>query len=139
MRSNDELLTDIALSVARRSPLKKYQTGAILVRNGIVVSNGWSHVGLRLTACYGVHAEIHALMRARHLDLEGATCYVGTYRSRSQRIVTSKPCRTCALALLKAGVSFITYVCEGAAPESIDLNNLPIDLKRYAKPYATNS
>lgn len=138
MTTHDALLST-TLNYARRSCLSRYQTGAVLVSNGVVVSTGWSHVGMRLHECYAIHAEMHALMRARHIDLTGATCVIAAYRTHSERIVPSKPCHTCAHALSKAGILDVLYYDDAGEAIALNLDPMPSDLKRYRKPANVNA
>ncbi len=100
-----------AATIAKRSTMRSHKTGAIIVRSGTVLSNGWSH-----TPAYklsngqrSIHAEIHALARGRHLYLHGTEIYIATVSGKSGNLVSAKPCLDCAIALRAAGVYEVIY------------------------------
>jgi tRNA(Arg) A34 adenosine deaminase TadA len=100
-----------AIKIANRSSIRKHRTGAIIVSNEVVVSNGWSHIPATkvLTSCRSLHAELHALARARYrYNLNGAACYVATL-SAADNVVNAKPCLQCAIALRAAGVEIVYF------------------------------
>lgn len=105
---------DEAIKIATRSSLMRHRTGAVIVRDGKIISNGWSHIPATrvLTSRRSLHAELHALSRTRHrININGATCYIATL-SRADNRVNSWPCLHCAIALRAAGilrVCFTTY------------------------------
>ncbi len=74
--------------------------GALLVRNGEVLTRGWNHP---IGGCDPtLHAEIHALRQAaeaeRNYRLPGTTLYV-----------TLEPCAMCAGAIVHARVQHVVY------------------------------
>lgn len=126
-------LEEEVIAIAHRSPLGRYKTGALLIRDDEILSTGWSHVGsIRHASTYSVHAEMHALMRARHLDLEGAICM--TITTRGMRAFAALPCANCARALTKAGIEAVItdniryYLPTGHSASYV--------LKSYARPDA---
>lgn len=119
--------------IANRSPLPKYKTGALLVSDGVVISTGWSHIGANLNNSYSVHAELHALWRALHLDVSGATCHTITLRSNGT-LFPAIPCRSCAKSLIAAGIeTVITDGYEYDLAFSID------SLRKYMRPDAVRT
>ncbi len=90
-----------ALELARRAEAEgEVPVGAVLVRNGEVIGEGWNHpIGaVDPTA----HAEIRALRAgakaADNYRLPGTTLYV-----------TLEPCAMCAMALVHARVARVVY------------------------------
>lgn len=94
-----------------RSTHKRHMTGCIILnKKGKVISDGCSHSSsLRLNELRSIHAEIHALGRGRHSDLNGAIAYVETIARKSGNVTMSKPCLTCAIALRTAGIKEVIY------------------------------
>jgi deoxycytidylate deaminase len=129
----------VALQMAGRSPLRRYKTGAVIVRNTTVVSTGWSHYGMRLSSVYSMHAELHALLRARHLELSDADIFIANMRPGTNRIVMSQPCATCVAALRTVGITRAHYTVESTTETpifaSMDLT-ASVNLKVYKRPYA---
>jgi len=126
---------DEAVKIAGRSSIGKHKTGAIFVRNGEIISNGWSHVPhYKLhSKKRSLHAELHALARARHLNLNGVECYVATLVSRNDNRVNGKPCLDCAIALKTAGIIWVTYTHQYLGVVDLNLSDPSTfdDLKVY--------
>ena len=128
-----------AIKLAGRSSHQRHRTGAVIAHKDKILAEGWSHVSsLRLKELYSIHAEIHCLAKARHLDLENATCYVATL-TRVDHLTMGKPCLTCAVALRAAGIKTVYFTApysqQGNTPLVLNLDlaaNLD-DLKQYPK------
>lgn len=109
-------MIDEAIKIAKRSTHAKHQTGCVIVdvssKTPIIVSNGWSHKGNwdYGTGLYSVHAEIHALVRCKHLELNSNyVAYVATIARKSGNVVNSESCLTCATALVAAGITQVVF------------------------------
>lgn len=106
-------LWQAALRQARRSPLPRYRMGAALwdPQRERLVSTGCAHaVGGRLAECNSLHAERHALRRARRADLAGSWCaVVSLNHSGTGMSWSAQPCVSCARALAQAGVGWVMY------------------------------
>ena len=115
---------DIAFTLARRSPLYRYGTGAvILAPNGEPVARGWSHpIGHTLDRYRTVHAELHALSRLRG-DLPGGVCLVATIAKRSGRQTTARPCQECARLLHDRGITLVRASLPEQGWEALDLDD----------------
>lgn len=124
---------DRAAHIAQRCNFKRFQVGAVLVdKNGHVLSQGWAHVPeTRLTTALSMHAEIHALARAKHVDLRGTFCFVATISRKSGNRTNSRPCATCAVALRAAGVVAAVYTTGNETHETLDLEAPFYGLKLY--------
>src|ERR1051325_4462850 len=107
---------------------KRHMVGAVIVsKRGEIVSDGCAHISnIRHRELASIHAEIHCLGRARHLDLRGATAFVMAQARKSGNVVTGKPCLSCAIALRSAGIKEVYY----STPEEFKLLNLESDLSR---------
>lgn len=102
------------VKIAKRSTHKRYLTGAIIFdKRGEAVSTGWSHTGFKMYNMLSVHAEMHSLWRARHLDLNGFSIYIVTIAGKSGNVTTAKPCINCAIALRSVGIDKIYYSMPG--------------------------
>lgn len=115
-----------ALYAARRSMLKKFSTGAALVKDGKVVEIGWSHVGhVSWNATpYSTHAEVHAIRRAGPLA-KGCDIYIATI-SRKGNITSAQPCVSCADYLTKfKDIGTILYTLQGGNWGQVDSQILP--------------
>lgn len=104
-------MIDTAAHIARRSTMRSHRTGAVIARDGVVISNGWSHTP-HYTLSNGqrsIHAEIHALARGRHKSLDGAEIFIATVSGKSGNLTNGMPCLDCAIALRAAGVYAVHY------------------------------
>lgn len=132
--------TESLLRIAGRSPLSRYKTGALIVYRNEVLATGWSHYGMRLSSMYSVHAELHSLLRSRHLGLSGSEIYIATVRPGTERVVMSKPCANCVHALLAAGIETAFYALESTTGKPrfrrLDLTDPSLTLKVYKRPHA---
>jgi len=120
--SLDDYFIEITKIVAKRSTCLRRPTGAVLVRDKIIISTGYNGAprGLRHCTeigclrekmgipsgkyhelCRGAHAEINAIIQAslNGTSTEGATLYC-----------TSFPCAYCMKALINAKISKIIYI-----------------------------
>lgn len=124
-----------AVKIALRSPQKRFMTGSILLTKDGHEIAGWSHKSnVRLHNLESVHAEIHALGRGRHMNLEGATAYIATVARKSGNITNSRPCLTCAIALNSVGIKTAIYTIDNATYGVLDLTEDLSGLKVY-KPH----
>jgi deoxycytidylate deaminase len=118
-------LIDDAIKIAGRSSIGKHRTGAIIVnKHGVIISNGWSHVPhYKLhSEKRSLHAELHALARARHIKIKGTSIVIATL-TRSSNIVNAKPCLDCAIALRAAGLHTAFFTVNAYTQEWIELDH----------------
>jgi len=113
--TRDEYLMDAAKLAAKRSTCLRLNVGAVLARNGRIIATGYngSPTGFEHCTpdtcgpdkpCYAtVHAEANAIyFAARHgIATEGADMYC-----------TDSPCKTCAEAIINAGIIRFLYLRE---------------------------
>lgn len=125
-------MIDEAIKIARRSSTGKYMTGAVIIRKGKILSNGWNHIpNHKHPKLFSLHAEMHALARARHLDLHGAVVYIAALSRKSGNATLAKPCLNCAIALRAAGIEhFVCTSSNGVITDTLDLE----DFKIYRSP-----
>ena len=90
------------------------QHGAVIVRSGSVLAIGWNkakngHIvfGNGELLCCTVHAEMDALRQVAS-DTTNATMYVARINNHGETRL-SKPCESCARALLDAGIKRVVY------------------------------
>lgn len=105
----DETVFQVARTWARRSTCSRLQVGAVLARDGRVLSTGYNGAPSRVDHCahmddqpceITVHAEANALIFAgRHgVSTEQASLYT-----------TCSPCRACAGLIINAGIREVIY------------------------------
>ncbi len=111
--TKDEYFMNIAKVVSSRGTCEKLQVGAILVRDGSIISTGYNGSPVGEGHCYevghnevaghcqrAVHAEHNAILQAaKHGNsTKGATLYI-----------THFPCNHCLKAIRNAGIEEIVY------------------------------
>lgn len=111
----DKFFLDVARLTAKLSHAKRKQVGAVLAKDGRIVSIGYNGTPAGFDNCCEdkledgslktkknvVHAESNALFFCAKTNIQacGATMYL-----------TLSPCATCALAMIQSGVSRVVYI-----------------------------
>ena len=117
----DRVYMDMAYDQASKSTCLRAKVGAVLVKDGLVVAQGYNNVtggvkdctevgcirdimnipsGQRREICRAICAEQLAISEAARngVDIDGSTAYITTY-----------PCHICAKLLVSSGVNEIVY------------------------------
>ena len=115
---NDNNFINIAKEIASASKCVSKQVGAVIVKDGRILSTGYNGTPSRYTNCneqwhglytkehhewsktYEIHAEMNAIIWAarKGISIEGATIYV-----------TLEPCSECSKNLIASGIERIVY------------------------------
>lgn len=142
-RKMDVMYMDIAYRVAQMSYAERKKVGAIIVKDGNIVSFGWNGTprgfdnacenimsdGSLVTKDELIHAEQNALAKAAKgvIPIDGATLYV-----------TLSPCWYCSGSIIQSGITRVVYDEEYRKPDSIDfLEKAAVmieKIKDYKKP-----
>ena len=119
--SKDEYFMEMAVLASSRSTCLRRKVGAVLVKEGHVLSTGYNGApkglehcevtgcirdklnvpsGERHELCRGVHAEQNAIIQAAYfgVSVDGAKMYI-----------TNHPCSVCAKMMLNAGIVEVIY------------------------------
>ncbi len=119
--SKDEYFMEMAVLASSRSTCLRRSVGAVLVKEGHVLSTGYNGApkglehcevtgcirdkmkvpsGERHELCRGVHAEQNAIIQAAYfgVSVDGAKMYI-----------TNHPCSVCAKMMLNAGIMEVIY------------------------------
>lgn len=100
-----------ALKAAKRSTIRKFQTGAAIYdRHGNLLATGCSHVPeFRLCSTpWSRHAESDALRRCHNLN-DAHTIVIATISRKSGNVTSGKPCPACAKELSRTPIRDIVY------------------------------
>ncbi|MCX6183088.1 MAG: dCMP deaminase family protein [Bacteroidetes bacterium] len=101
----------MAIEWARLSHCTRKQVGAIIVKNGMIISDGYNGTPSGFDNCcendnnethwYVLHAEANAILKlAKSTNSgEGATLYI-----------TLSPCKDCSKLILQAGIKRVVYM-----------------------------
>lgn len=122
--SRDDMLTVICQVVSLRSTCNRAQVGAVIARNGRIISTGYAgapsglphcgppHCDLNIPCTRTVHAEAGAISYAARegIPTEGATLYC-----------THSPCVDCAKLIVNSGIKRVVYINEYRKPEGLEL------------------
>lgn len=115
---NDKNFINIAREIASASKCVSKQVGAVIVRDGRILSTGYNGTPAGYTNCnhhweneytsehhewsktYEIHAEMNAIIWAarKGISIEGATIYV-----------TLEPCSECSKNVIASGIKKIVY------------------------------
>ena len=115
---NDKNFINIAREIASASKCVSKQVGAVIVRDGRILSTGYNGTPAGYTNCknhwngeytsehhewsktYEIHAEMNAIIWAARqgISIEGATIYV-----------TLEPCSECSKNVIASGIKKIVY------------------------------
>ncbi len=130
--SMDEYFLELAKAVSLRSTCLRRKFGAIIVRDGVVLSSGYNgaarkvrecrEVGICLKelvkaphgegydVCPAVHAEANALVNAARsgVSILGGTMYLHG-QDMQGRVVEGKPCTFCRRLLINSGIEKIVF------------------------------
>ena len=123
-RRYDIAYINMALDWAKLSYAKRKKVGALLVKNGMIISDGYNGTPSGFdntcenennkTLWYVLHAEANALMKVARStqSAEGSTLYV-----------TLSPCKECSKLIYQAGVERVVYCIDYKDSAGIDFLN----------------
>ncbi len=106
MEKFDQRYLEMAEIWARNSYCKRRQVGAILVKDRMIISDGYN------TNPYVLHAEPNAITKVAKSGNSslGATLYV-----------TASPCIECSKLIIQAGIKRVVYKDEYRLTDGVDL------------------
>ena len=122
MEKFDHSYIEMASVWARNSDCKRRQVGALLVKDRMIISDGYNGTpsGFEnicedengVTKPYVLHAEANAITKVAKSNnsSEGATLYV-----------TASPCMECAKLIIQSGISRVVYSEEYRITDGLDL------------------
>ncbi|MBP5382639.1 MAG: dCMP deaminase family protein [Bacteroidales bacterium] len=121
MSKFDQRYLEMAEIWAKNSYCKRRQVGALLVKNNMIISDGYNGTpsGFEnvceengVTKPYVLHAEANAISKVAKSgnSSEGATLYV-----------TASPCIECAKLIIQSGIKRVVYKDEYRLTDGIDL------------------
>ena len=125
--SLDEYYIEIAKAVSLRSTCLKKHYGAVIVKNGEIISTGYnnpprgeSHCAectkcgngkdeATYLSCPAVHAEQNSLLSASRKEMIGADLYLAGYDVRNGKSIECEawPCEICLRLIKNAGINRI--------------------------------
>ena len=131
----DKAYLKMALEWAKLSHCKRKQVGALIVKNGMIISDGYNGCPSGFenncedengeTKWYVLHAEANAILKVAKStqNCKGATLYQ-----------TVSPCKECSKLILQAGISRVVYLNEYKDKSGIDfLKKATIEVMHFNK------
>ncbi len=118
----DHAYMRMALEWARLSHCTRKKVGALIVKEGMIISDGYNGTptgfandcedGEGLTHWYVLHAEANAIMKVARStnNARGATLYL-----------THSPCKECSKLILQAGIQRLVYLDAYKDPAGLEL------------------
>lgn len=118
----DRAYMRMALEWARLSHCKRKQVGALLVKEGMIISDGYNGTPTGFpndceddsgnTLWYVLHAEANAIMKVAR----------STNNARSATLyLTHSPCKECSKLILQAGIKRLVYLDAYKDPSGLEL------------------
>ena len=117
----DKAYLKMALEWAKLSHCARKQVGALIVKNGMIISDGYNGCPSGFenncedengeTKWYVLHAEANAILKVAKStqNCKGATLYL-----------SMSPCKECSKLILQAGISRVVYLNEYKDKSGID-------------------
>jgi len=118
----DKSYIEMAFVWARNSYCKRMQVGALIVKDNMIISDGYNGTpsGFEnvcedenyITKSYVLHAEANAITKVAksHNSADGATLYV-----------TDSPCIECAKLIIQSGIKRVVYSRKYRITDGLDL------------------
>jgi len=125
--SRSDMLMEMAFTAAKRGTCSRLQVGAIISKDGRVISTGYNGVPAGLPHCVHNHLMLESAemgcTQAEHAE-RNAIYYAARYGTALEGSVihtTHAPCENCARAIINAGIRQVTYTIPYRKTEGIDL------------------
>ena len=130
----DDIWMDFAHTISQRSPDPKHKVGAVIVNdeNTQVLSIGYNgdqkggsnkRESMEVGSSGFIHAEINALIKCDY-----------NYGKKKKMYLTLSPCKTCAKAIVNAGIDEVIYCKTYEESNGLDiLKESGISVKAYSR------
>ena len=133
----DKAYLRIAIEWAKLSHCKRKQVGAIIVKDNIIIADGFNGTPSGFENCcetdegdthwYVLHAEANAILKLARSNNRG---------TNSTLYITLSPCRDCSKLILQAGIKKVVYVNGYKDTTGIDfLSKAGIDVVQIEHPF----
>ncbi len=133
MTKLDTVFINIAKETSTLSHCVRSKVGAVLVRDGNIISFGYNGTpsGMDnhceengITLNHVIHAEVNAVLKAAKTgnSVDGSTLYL-----------TLSPCLDCSKVILQSGIKRVVYLTKYRNSEGIDFLNQFIQVEQYGE------
>ena len=133
----DKAYLRMALEWAKLSHCTRKQVGAIVVKNGTIIADGYNGTPTGFENCcedlngethwYVLHAEANAILKLSKSNNsgEGSTLYISL-----------SPCRNCCKLILQAGIKRVVYVVDYKDTSGVDfLTKAGVEVVHISEPF----
>jgi len=132
----DRVYLRMALEWARLSHCTRKQVGALIVKEGMIISDGYNGTPTGFpnpcedddgdTHWYVLHAEANAMMKVAKTNQSARN---------STLYITLSPCRECSKLILQAGIRRVVYITEYKDRSGLDfLSEAGIETVHFVNP-----
>lgn len=133
----DRAYLRMATEWAKLSHCKRRQVGAIIVKNNIIIADGFNGTPSGFENCcedrlgrthwYVLHAEANAILKLAKSNNRG---------QKSTLYITLSPCKDCSKLILQAGIKRVVYIKGYKDSEGIDfLSKAGIEIVQIENPF----
>lgn len=145
-KDKERYYLDIADAVSDRSTCIRRIYGAVIVKDGEIISTGYNgsprgcrncsdnHIckrqelnippGERYEYCRSIHAECNAIISASRRDMIGATLYLsGKDAITHEKLEISEPCMMCKRLIINAGIEKVVASCGKLQMHTYDVSD----------------
>ena len=134
----DRAYLRMATEWAKLSHCKRRQVGAIIVKNNIIIADGFNGAPSGFENCcedsngrthwYVLHAEANAILKLAKSNNRG---------QNSTLYITLSPCKDCSKLILQAGIKRVVYINSYKDSEGIDfLSKAGIEVIQIENPFS---
>jgi dCMP deaminase len=131
MNKLDTVFINIAKETSTLSHCVRSKVGAVLVKDGNIISFGYNGTPSGMNNCceendvtlkHVIHAECNAILKAAKTgnSVDGSTLYL-----------TLSPCLDCSKLILQSGIKRVVYLTKYRNSEGIDFLNQFIQVEQY--------
>lgn len=136
----DKAYLRMALEWAKLSHCKRKQVGAIIVKDNIIISDGYNGTPSGFDNCcettegdthwYVLHAEANAILKLAKSNNKG---------TNSTLYITLSPCKECSKLVLQAGITRVVFVNGYKDSSGIDfLTTAGVEVVQIKDPFEKN-
>lgn len=127
----DSVFMNVAKEIAQLSHCERFKVGAVLVKDGNIISFGYNGTPTGMDNCcerdnvtlpYVIHGEVNAILKAAKngTSVDGATLYL-----------TLSPCLDCSKLILQSGVKRVVYLTAYRNLEGVEFLKQFITIQQY--------
>lgn len=112
--SRDEMLMRVAVIISNRGTCNRAQVGAVIARDGRIISTGYVGAPIGLPHCLEVGcdvSEFSGCLRTVHAEANAITfaARYGIATEGAELYCTHSPCSNCTKLIINAGISRVVY------------------------------